>query len=178
MPLSQIQIGGASRQRARLYRAFVRLMTVTTAFLGINTTMSLAGSVPAAGIVDRITTGGICVGSLIECGARKSALVVNFDLGSSALTTVAQRKLDQLSIELTSPLLQAYKVNVDGHTDSVGTETNNLVLSVDRANAVAHYLAKRGVAPARISKAGKGESTPISSPTDPLNRRVDIKYQP
>ena len=51
---------------------------------------------------------------------------------------------------------------VEGHTDSVGSDTYNLNLSERRAKAVFDYLASRGVDPARMKSIGKGESEPIA----------------
>ncbi|MCB1803535.1 MAG: OmpA family protein, partial [Gammaproteobacteria bacterium] len=69
-------------------------------------------------------------------------------------------------------------VRIDGHTDSIGTEEYNQGLSERRANAVADYLAKAGIARDRMTVAGFGESQPIASNDTPegraQNRRVDI----
>jgi outer membrane protein OmpA-like peptidoglycan-associated protein/outer membrane protein W len=67
-------------------------------------------------------------------------------------------------------------VQIDGHTDSVGTEEYNMKLSDRRAKAVFDYLSSRGVDPARMASKGFGESQPIA-PNDTaegrqLNRRV------
>jgi outer membrane protein OmpA-like peptidoglycan-associated protein len=67
-------------------------------------------------------------------------------------------------------------VQIDGHTDSIGTEEYNLKLSDRRAKSVFDYLSSRGVDPARMASKGFGESQPIA-PNDTaegrqLNRRV------
>jgi OOP family OmpA-OmpF porin len=51
---------------------------------------------------------------------------------------------------------------VEGHTDSVGSDTYNMKLSERRAKAVFDYLASRGVDPARVKSVGMGESQPIA----------------
>jgi OOP family OmpA-OmpF porin len=51
---------------------------------------------------------------------------------------------------------------VEGHTDSVGNDAYNLALSDRRAKSVFDYLTSRGVDPARLSSAGKGETAPIA----------------
>jgi len=68
------------------------------------------------------------------------------------------------------------KATVEGHTDSVGTETYNQALSDRRAKAVFDYLSSRGVDPARLSSVGFGELKPIADNETAegrqLNRRV------
>jgi OOP family OmpA-OmpF porin len=54
-------------------------------------------------------------------------------------------------------------VQIDGYTDSVGTEEYNLKLSDRRAKAVFDYLSSRGVDPTRMASKGFGESQPIAS---------------
>jgi OOP family OmpA-OmpF porin len=51
---------------------------------------------------------------------------------------------------------------VEGHTDSKGSDAYNLKLSDRRAKSVFDYLTSRGVDPARLGSAGKGESAPIA----------------
>lgn len=69
-------------------------------------------------------------------------------------------------------------VIIEGHTDSVGTDSSNMALSQSRANAVKSYLVREGVAEARLSALGKGEGSPISSNTTETgrqqNRRVEV----
>ncbi len=69
-------------------------------------------------------------------------------------------------------------VRIVGHTDSVGEAAYNQTLSERRAQAVADYLTRQGIAPSRLSVEGKGESEPIDSNTladgRTNNRRIDI----
>jgi outer membrane protein OmpA-like peptidoglycan-associated protein len=71
------------------------------------------------------------------------------------------------------------KVEIGGHTDSVGSDAHNLKLSERRAEAVRTYLMTKGVAGDRMSTAGYGESQPIdSNDTEDgraHNRRVELK---
>jgi outer membrane protein OmpA-like peptidoglycan-associated protein len=73
-------------------------------------------------------------------------------------------------------------VYVQGYTDSSGSESHNLKLSKNRADAVADYLVFKGVKKNRILVHGFGEQRPISSNlTDKgrgLNRRVEILVKP
>lgn len=70
------------------------------------------------------------------------------------------------------------KVEVQGYTDSIGTEEYNLGLSKRRADAVRDYLVSKGVDPTAISTKGYGESNPVASNDTKegraLNRRVEF----
>ena len=71
---------------------------------------------------------------------------------------------------------KSVRINVTGHTDSVGTEEANLALSNRRAEYVASILAGRGIAPANIAVRGVGALYPLAGATTEreraLNRRV------
>ncbi|MBK7949750.1 MAG: OmpA family protein [Deltaproteobacteria bacterium] len=73
------------------------------------------------------------------------------------------------------------KVIIEGHTSSEGTEVYNRSLSERRAAAVVAELTRRGLATARLSAVGAGESRPIAPNTDEtgrsLNRRVEVRCQ-
>ncbi len=72
-------------------------------------------------------------------------------------------------------------VVLEGHTDSVGTDSYNQRLSERRANSVKAYFVKKGVASNRISAVGYGESQPradnATAEGRKLNRRVEIKFK-
>ena len=69
-------------------------------------------------------------------------------------------------------------VQILGYTDSSGSDLINLPLSLNRAQSVDNYLVSRGIASARITAKGLGDSDPVASNATPagrsLNRRVDI----
>ena len=69
-------------------------------------------------------------------------------------------------------------IEINGHTDNVGTEEKNQKLSEDRATFVKNYLASKGIKNERITTNGFGFSMPINSnQTDEekyQNRRVEI----
>lgn len=73
-------------------------------------------------------------------------------------------------------------IEVAGHTDSVGTDSYNQTLSVQRAQSVANYLSGRGVMRERMIVTGAGESRPIASNATEAgraqNRRVEITIVP
>ena len=73
-------------------------------------------------------------------------------------------------------------IEVAGHTDSVGTDSYNQTLSVQRAQSVANYLSGRGVMQQRMIVTGAGETRPIASNDTEAgraqNRRVEITIVP
>ncbi len=73
-------------------------------------------------------------------------------------------------------------VEVSGHTDGVGSDAANQVLSERRANSVAGYLIGQGLMRERFEIVGMGERYPVASnDTDSgrsLNRRVEIRLLP
>jgi outer membrane protein OmpA-like peptidoglycan-associated protein len=69
-------------------------------------------------------------------------------------------------------------VRIEGHTDAVGSDTTNQVLSEQRAEAVRDALLTRGLETGRIATVGYGELRPIASNDSAggrqQNRRVEI----
>jgi outer membrane protein OmpA-like peptidoglycan-associated protein len=74
------------------------------------------------------------------------------------------------------------QVDVNGHTDSDGSNEYNEELSSRRANAVAQYLVSQQLNPQRFSVQGLGESQPVASNASTSgkaqNRRVEIQIVP
>ncbi len=70
------------------------------------------------------------------------------------------------------------KIEIQGHTDDVGADADNLILSKNRSKAVFDYLIKNGIMSTRLITKGFGELKPIVSNTTSenrqLNRRVDF----
>jgi outer membrane protein OmpA-like peptidoglycan-associated protein len=101
---------------------------------------------------------------------------VLFDTGKADLNPGSARKLDQLAQFLTEH--PERRVQIDGFTDSVGTESYNLDLSQRRAGAVKSSLITRGIDPSRIGSQGYGKNFPVAGNTDSggrqLNRRVEV----
>ena len=71
------------------------------------------------------------------------------------------------------------RIVIEGHTDDIGEAVANQALSERRARAVVQYLTRQGVAAARLSAEGKGETTPSAPNTTAegrqQNRRVVIR---
>lgn len=105
---------------------------------------------------------------------------VLFSSGKWDLLPGAQEKLDHVADALKN---QAdHRMVVEGHTDSQGTESSNVELSMKRAQAVREYLVSRGVPADIISATGLGQSRPIADNRTAEgrqnNRRVEIIVQP
>ncbi|MFY7937694.1 MAG: OmpA family protein [Flavobacterium sp.] len=71
------------------------------------------------------------------------------------------------------------KIEILGHTDNIGTESNNFLLSEKRAQSVAMYLINNGIPEYKIQYKGLGSKYPISTNENEdgrqLNRRVEIR---
>jgi len=70
------------------------------------------------------------------------------------------------------------KFNIEGHTDSVGSDASNQKLSEERASSVMNYLIEHGIASNRLTAKGYGESKPLDTNNTAAgranNRRVEI----
>jgi outer membrane protein OmpA-like peptidoglycan-associated protein len=101
---------------------------------------------------------------------------VLFDTGRAELKPGAARKLDQLVQFLMEH--PERRVQIDGFTDSVGSDSYNEELSQRRADSVKAALLSRGVDASRISTEGYGKAYPVANNSDSggrqLNRRVEV----
>ena len=103
-----------------------------------------------------------------------------FDTGKAVLKPGARNTLMKIAEQLR--MNPDARVEIEGHTDSVGSDELNQALSEKRAAAVRDYLATRGLPNARISIAGLGEGTPVASNDTAAgrqqNRRVELLIVP
>ncbi len=101
---------------------------------------------------------------------------VLFDTGRSELKPGANRPIDQIAAFLTEN--PERRVQVEGFTDSQGTDEYNLELSQRRADAVAMAIMQRGIDAQRVRAMGYGEQYPKAGNENAgsrqLNRRVEI----
>ena len=99
-----------------------------------------------------------------------------FDTASANLKSGAREKLAKVAGILLSH--RGLKLQVEGHTDSVGSTDYNQRLSENRAGSVRTYLVEQGIAANTIGTAGFGETMPVASNDTPAgrqqNRRVEL----
>jgi OOP family OmpA-OmpF porin len=105
------------------------------------------------------------------------ALNVFFESNSDKIVQHYQTDLDKLGKVLTAPQYSAYRVQIEGHTDSLGSDGYNRRLSERRAESVKRYLIQHFPIPSdRVVVRGFGKSNPIASNDSPegreKNRRV------
>ena len=102
---------------------------------------------------------------------------VNFETNSAQLTDEAQVILNRVAESLVGN--PEIRVRVIGHTDSTGSRAYNTTLSQSRAEAVAAYLAQRGVAGGRMQAQGLGPDRPMATNDTAagrlMNRRVELE---
>lgn len=105
---------------------------------------ALAATEPAAPVIEKITLNAD----------------VLFPFNSAELLPGGQTKLDQLAQDAQGANVD--RVVLTGHADRIGSEDYNQQLSEERAQAVADYLAQKGVNSTRITAEGKGKSDPVT----------------
>src|SRR6202790_267142 len=119
--------------------------------------------------------------SILQTRDSARGLIVNmsdvlFDTGSYTLKPGAREKLAKISgILLAHPGLT---LQIEGHTDSVGTDDFNQQLSERRADSVRDFLAEQGVAASSITAHGFGKTQPVATNDTAngrqRNRRVEL----
>ena len=101
---------------------------------------------------------------------------INFDSDSDVLKNESKTVLDEVVAMLKSEA--AWKIEIDGHTDSTATAAHNQQLSERRAESVKTYLVAHGIDSARLTTRGFGATQPVApNETDigrAQNRRVEL----
>lgn len=102
---------------------------------------------------------------------------VRFGFNQSELTDNARNVLESLITQLKADNRNVF-IEVQGHTDSLGTEDYNMKLGQERSDAVRRYLSENGIPLHRISTISYGETRPLtdnkSKKGRSTNRRVVI----
>ncbi|RCS27783.1 OmpA family protein [Polaribacter sp. WD7] len=116
-------------------------------------------------------------GKLGDANAEDFENEVYFEFDKKIFKPGSTKKLDEI--------VKAMKENknvillLEGHTDSIGTETYNYDLSKDRANTVRDYMIRKGIDSSRLQSKYFGETKPVATNTTAKgrkeNRRVEIK---
>ena len=104
-------------------------------------------------------------------------LDVHFASNSAEIKESDKEKLDRLYERLlNNPLTQ---IELASHTDSIGSDENNMRLSQSRSNSVKKYIVDKGINENRIVAKGYGEKEPKESNKSPegraINRRTEVR---
>ncbi|WP_299884701.1 OmpA family protein [uncultured Lacinutrix sp.] len=115
-------------------------------------------------------------------------IVITFDENSGVYFDTAKYNINAASQETLNKLTGIFReypdtnILVVGHTDSVGSNENNMKLSKNRAYAVTNYLTGKGLSSGRFTTNWFGESQPIHDNTSASgrakNRRVNVAILP
>ncbi|MBU0917436.1 OmpA family protein [Aquabacterium parvum] len=103
--------------------------------------------------------------------------IVEFEAGSAVLRPEGLKILDEMALALSQ--LQGKRIEVIGHTDSLGHRPGNISLSLARAQAVKSYLVGKGLAAERLQTSGMGPDQPVASNDTEAgrarNRRIEFR---
>jgi outer membrane protein OmpA-like peptidoglycan-associated protein len=107
------------------------------------------------------------------------AITVLFDFDSAQILPEAAQNLRSVAMALQSSELASARIQIEGHTDSIGSDQYNQKLSERRARSVRQYLVKYyTITPERLAVMGRGKAEPIADNDSPegrqKNRRVEF----
>jgi outer membrane protein OmpA-like peptidoglycan-associated protein len=130
-------------------------------------------------------TNGLAVEAVVDpsvVGSRQVPVLVSdaaiFQAGSAILGGDAQPVLDVFASAMTAT--STSRLIIEGHTDAQGSDAYNFALSQQRIAAVFAYLVGKGVDPARLELAPKGETEPLADNATvegrSRNRRVELIF--
>ncbi len=112
----------------------------------------------------------------LQAGGRAVVYGINFDFNSDRIRDESKPILTTIVALLKKN--SDWKMQIEGHTDNIGTETFNQTLSEKRAAAVRNYLTTAGIDAGRLSSAGFGFSKPVATNDTEAgraqNRRVEL----
>lgn len=100
---------------------------------------------------------------------------IRFRFDSDELRAVSRKTLDRVIKLIKS--CDGMRIEVDGHTDSMGSAETNMKLSERRVQAVIRYLVAGGVEPDRLIARGFGETRPAAPNNSPLNRALNRRIE-
>ena len=102
---------------------------------------------------------------------------INFETGKTTLTPASYPMLNEI-VSILNEYVD-YNLKMGGHTDAVGKDESNLILSQGRVDAVKAYLISKGVSDSRVVATGHGETKPVASNATAVgkakNRRVELE---
>jgi len=102
---------------------------------------------------------------------------LEFETGKAVILSSSFASMDELATLLINR--STWKLKISGHTDDVGSDESNMILSKNRAQSTAKYLQGKGVPPGQLISEWFGETRPIADNTTPegrqKNRRVEMQ---
>lgn len=117
--------------------------------------------------------------ALVAQPPKPVSFMLYFMEGGDELTPESKPAMEQIKAELTRRPFP--EIAIIGHTDSVGTDEYNDVLSLKRAEAVRRILVKAGISAILIDVAGRGSREMLvqtgTGVSEPRNRRVEISVR-
>jgi outer membrane protein OmpA-like peptidoglycan-associated protein len=115
----------------------------------------------------------------IKKTVERTAKQLFFVFGKATITTDSYPALNELATIMQED--KTLLLDIEGHTDNVGSDSSNMKLSQQRAEAAKQYLTEKGIAAERISSTGFGESKPVAPNTTSegraQNRRIVLKIR-
>jgi outer membrane protein OmpA-like peptidoglycan-associated protein len=110
-----------------------------------------------------------------EKALNKELKGVNFQTASAELTSDSYKHLNLIVTFLKK--YQYLRYEIQGHTDSRGEDTYNLLLSAARAASVRNYLLQQGIPDSSIIAIGYGKTKPIAPNTTAAGRALNRRVQ-
>ena len=93
---------------------------------------------------------------------------ITFESNSFALNENERQIIDEFILFLSDN--PSVKIDIQGHTDDIGNDNDNLILSQNRARVVYEYIVARGISASRMTNHGYGEQRPVLPNTNEANR--------
>jgi peptidoglycan-associated lipoprotein len=144
---------------------------------GLETRLNQVDQTARDALARAIAAGKLAEGKFLYSVVMTTDGSVTFASGKAIISDEGQAKLTALANQLKSDNQNVY-LEIQGHTDSKGSNKANERVGMERANAVRTYLAKQGVPLSRMSSASYGEDAPVADNATragrAANRRVVI----
>jgi outer membrane protein OmpA-like peptidoglycan-associated protein len=113
----------------------------------------------------------------IEIG--KLAILNNIFFNSNEFNLLPESEIELKQLLLFLKENPKVSIEIGGHTDHIGDDESNLILSTNRAKTVFDYLIKNNIPANKLSFKGYGESRPLSNENtengQKMNRRTEFK---
>lgn len=127
---------------------------------------------------DNTSSREIAVPMIALAAAKDKPVVLSnifFETGSYTLLPASEPELHRLWSMLKHN--ENMSIEIHGHTDNVGSDEDNMVLSEARARSVYDYLTLRGIPASRVSYKGFGETRPVASNDTEAGRKANRRTE-